>query len=161
MLLSYESQVTRRRDYPEHMAGTNASLRKTSTELAESIYKERAVFIDKWADLYRSSYLSWRWNDDTVAKLYDTTYHATTLAEYWRDLDDWMLIAHSFVGPNLEWSGSSKTMQFVFNFSKFTDEASQLRNEILEWFEALDNIYYTVFSGDAIITVKKRRWFHQ
>lgn len=36
-----------------------------------------------------------------------------------------------------------------------------MRNEILEWFEALDNICYTVFSGDAIITVKKRRWFHR
>ena len=52
-------------------------------------------------------------------------------------------------------------MQFVYNFSKFTDEASYLRQQILEWFETLDNIYYTVFSGDTIINIKKRRWFHR
>lgn len=58
MLLSYEPQVTRRRGYPEHIAGANVSLRKTSTELAEAIYDERAVFVDEWADPYRFSYLS-------------------------------------------------------------------------------------------------------
>ena len=161
MLLSYESQVTRRRDYPEHIAAANVRLRKRSTDLVEAIYKERAAVINEWSDLYRPSHLPIRWDDDTVTTLFNATRQATALAEHWRDLDDWMLISHYFVSPNLEWYGSTKKTQFVYNFSKFTDEASHMRKQILEWFETLDSVYYTVFSGDTIIAIKKRRWFHR